>query len=66
MEDATVTVENYRDTGSIAVTKALAGDWADYTDHFIFTLEITDPDADPSRMASVTVSESEPLRSGKK
>ena len=37
------------------MTKALAGDWADYTDHFIFTLEITDPDADPGRMASVTV-----------
>lgn len=37
------------------MTKALAGDWADYTDNFIFTLEITDPDADPGRMASVTV-----------
>ena len=37
------------------MTKALAGDWADYTDNFIFTLEITDPDANPGRMASVTV-----------
>ena len=46
-----------RDPGihGLTVTKALAGDWADYTDHFIFTLEITDPDADPGRMASVTV-----------
>ncbi len=42
-------------THGLTVTKALAGDWADYTDHFIFTLEITDPDADPGRMASVTV-----------
>ena len=46
-----------RDPGihGLTVTKALAGDWADYTDNFIFTLEITDPDADPGRMASVTV-----------
>lgn len=48
-------ITNTYTTHGLTVTKALAGDWADYTDHFIFTLEITDPDADPSRMASVTV-----------
>ena len=48
-------ITNTYTTHGLTVTKALAGDWADYTDHFIFTLEITDPDADPGRMASVTV-----------
>ena len=48
-------ITNTNTTHGLTVTKALAGDWADYTDHFIFTLEITDPDADPGRMASVTV-----------
>ncbi len=40
-------ITNTYTTHGLTVTKALAGDWADYTDHFIFTLEITDPDADP-------------------
>ena len=48
-------ITNTYTTHGLTVTKALAGDWADYTDHFIFTLGITDPDADPGRMASVTV-----------
>ena len=48
-------ITNTYTTHGLTVTKALAGDWADYTDNFIFTLEITDPDADPGRMASVTV-----------
>lgn len=48
-------ITNTYTTHGLTVTKALAGDWADYTDHFIFTLEITDPDTDPGRMASVTV-----------
>ena len=48
-------ITNTYTTHGLTVTKALAGDWADYTDHFIFTLEITDPDANPGRMASVTV-----------
>ena len=37
-------ITNTYTTHGLTVTKALAGDWADYTDHFIFTLEITDPD----------------------
>ena len=45
-------ITNTYTTHGLTVTKALAGDWADYTDHFIFTLGITDPDADPGRMAS--------------
>ena len=36
-------ITNTYTTHGLTVTKALAGDWADYTDHFIFTLEITDP-----------------------
>ena len=48
-------ITNTYTTHGLTVTKALAGDWADYTDNFIFTLGITDPDADPGRMASVTV-----------
>ena len=35
-------ITNTYTTHGLTVTKALAGDWADYTDHFIFTLEITD------------------------
>ena len=41
MEDATVTVENYRDTGSIAVTKALAGNDTDADEAFEMTLTLT-------------------------
>ena len=37
-------ITNTYTTHGLTVTKALAGDWADYTDHFIFTLEITDAD----------------------
>ena len=40
-------ITNTYTTHGLTVTKALAGDWADYTDNFIFTLEITDPDANP-------------------
>ena len=40
-EDATVTVENNRDTGSIAVTKALAGNDTDADEAFEMTLTLT-------------------------
>lgn len=48
-------ISNTYTTHSLTVTKELAGDFADYTDSFDFTLEITDPDTNPNRMASVTV-----------
>lgn len=48
-------ISNTYTTYGLTVTKELAGDFADYTDSFDFTLEITDPDTDPNRMASVTV-----------
>lgn len=55
MTDGTKTdlITNTYTTYGLTVTKELAGDFADYTDSFDFTLNFTDPDT--SRMASVTV-----------
>lgn len=47
-------IENDYTTYGLTVTKKLAGDFADYSDSFDFTLSFTDPDTE-GHMASVTV-----------
>lgn len=47
-------ITNEYTTHTLTLTKRLAGDFADYSDQFVFTLSFTDPDT-TAHMTSVTV-----------